>query len=271
MMRPDEADRHEPCPGARNSRRSRSSGHWRHGRRRAATAAGTDYFSQRIPRPVVTPPGRVAPQHAYLGDAPAFGHSRCIGATTTPTRPGTLAQTPTRRSSSSSMRPPHGRPFVACESSSTGHTSSSPGTVTGGRPDLANVIGWQVPASGVMAETHFWTDVSPPGDDIIVDADILLSPTTVTNSQLLANVITHEWGHVIGLGHSPVADTLMSGPPGLRATPAAPSSRRTTCKAAAVSTARRPACRRDTCARCPRRSTSAPSRSPRAAPRARST
>src|SRR5438093_10259512 len=38
----------------------------------STTAAGTDYFSQRIPRPAVTPPGRVVPQHAYLGDAPAF-------------------------------------------------------------------------------------------------------------------------------------------------------------------------------------------------------
>src|SRR5881394_2737612 len=36
------------------------------------TAAGTDYFWQRIPRPAVTPPGRVVPLHAYLGDAPAF-------------------------------------------------------------------------------------------------------------------------------------------------------------------------------------------------------
>ena len=82
-----------------------------------------------------------------------------------------------------------------------------------GRPDLANVVGWQVPEDGFQAATHYWTDVAPNGDGIIVDADIALSPTTVTSPEILASIITHEWGHAIGLGHSPVADTVMSGPP----------------------------------------------------------
>ena len=64
-----------------------------------------------------------------------------------------------------------------------------------------------------MAATHDWTDVDGSGDSVIVDADIALSPTTVTTPQILASIITHEWGHAIGLGHSATPDTMMSGPP----------------------------------------------------------
>ena len=38
----------------------------------SAIAASTDYFSQRIPRPLVDTPGRVVPKHAYLGSTLAY-------------------------------------------------------------------------------------------------------------------------------------------------------------------------------------------------------
>ena len=179
----------------------------------SAIAASTDYFSQRIPRPLVDTPGRVVPKHAYLGSTLAYwpqpvhwryNHADARGQLGE-NREATIQQI---INASATWMAVCGVQIVY-----DGVTSSSPGMLTGGHADLANVIGWRAPASGVMAETQFWIDSDAQSDDIVVDADILLNPTTVTTPQLLASVITHEWGHVIGLGHSPAAATLMSGPP----------------------------------------------------------
>ena len=173
------------------------------------TAAGTDYFPQRIPRPVVIPPGRAVPQHAYLGDSPASWARPMHWRYNNTDAPGDLGAVPEATIQQISDAAAAWTAVCGVQIVFDGTTTSnSPGIL-----DQANVIGWRVPASGVMAETLFWTELSPQGDDVIVDADIMLSPTTITDSQLLASVITHEWGHVIGLGHSPASDTLMSGPP----------------------------------------------------------
>jgi hypothetical protein len=79
--------------------------------------------------------------------------------------------------------------------------------------DQQNVIGWQTPPGGVQAATWLWSAALANGEQALVDADIVLSPDFVTTPELVAALLTHEWGHAIGLGHSPVAQALMSGPP----------------------------------------------------------
>ena len=54
-----------------------------------------------------------------------------------------------------------------------------------------------------------------PGADLadLVDADVILSPTMVTNASSMERTARHEWGHALGLAHSDRDGVLMSGPP----------------------------------------------------------
>lgn len=94
-----------------------------------------------------------------------------------------------------------------------GETSSAPRTFISGDPDQINVVGWQTPDIGISGATYAWWRSYTPGMRTLVDADMLLDPAYVTSAQQMALTATHEWGHAIGLGHSHIGQTLMSGPP----------------------------------------------------------
>jgi hypothetical protein len=47
----------------------------------------------------------------------------------------------------------------------------------------------------------------------LVDGDIILSPAQVTSNLQMDRVAMHEWGHLLGLAHSNMNQTAMSGPP----------------------------------------------------------
>ncbi len=94
-----------------------------------------------------------------------------------------------------------------------GETAETPKTLAAGGADGISVIGWQKPDMGISGATYVWYESYGPTDRRLVDADIMLDPSYVTTAAQLSQTMTHEWGHAIGLAHSNVERTVMSGPP----------------------------------------------------------
>ena len=79
-------------------------------------------------------------------------------------------------------------------------------------PDGVSVVGWGVIDPGLGAWTYAWYSQSG-NDRVLVDADVTLSTSNVASLGDLDRLMTHEWGHAMGLDHSDTESALMSGPP----------------------------------------------------------
>src|SRR5207302_6034021 len=79
-------------------------------------------------------------------------------------------------------------------------------------PDGASVVGWGSLDPSLGGWTSDWF-VQNGNERIIVDADITLSMTAIKSIDDLDRVVTHEWGHAIGLDHSNIELAVMAGPP----------------------------------------------------------
>lgn len=99
-----------------------------------------------------------------------------------------------------------------------GETTTAPNTTFndpnyGPQPDGASVVGWGTlsdPALG--AWTYAWY-AQDGNDRIIFDSDTTLSVTSIASLADLDRLMTHEWGHALGLDHSNTEAAIMAGPP----------------------------------------------------------
>jgi hypothetical protein len=84
----------------------------------------------------------------------------------------------------------------------------------GPQPDLVNVLGWKSTPAGISGYTVGYPGFSDGGGFApIVDADIVIDPVKVTTSDFFSRLLLHEFGHLLGINHSQLNGTLMSGPP----------------------------------------------------------
>ncbi|MEO8305970.1 MAG: matrixin family metalloprotease [Betaproteobacteria bacterium] len=93
-----------------------------------------------------------------------------------------------------------------------GETSVAPNNLGGGA-DGFNVIGWGKPDIGISGATYSWYQSNGANGLALVDSDMILDPKYVTTLAQMTMTVSHEWGHAIGLAHSNVERTLMSGSP----------------------------------------------------------
>jgi hypothetical protein len=84
----------------------------------------------------------------------------------------------------------------------------------GSQPDQVNVLGWKATPSGISGYTVAYPGIGDGGSLApIVDADVIIDPAKVTNADFLSRLLLHEFGHLLGINHSQLDNTLMSGPP----------------------------------------------------------
>ena len=77
-------------------------------------------------------------------------------------------------------------------------------------PDFENVVGWGYPGTSIAGEALVSYDAEIPA---LIDVDMVLSTTLVSEPGGLIATATHEFGHMLGLGHSNLDAQVMSGPP----------------------------------------------------------
>jgi hypothetical protein len=97
-----------------------------------------------------------------------------------------------------------------------GETTIRPNTVVRNasreEPDGVNVVGWGEPGSNAAGVA--WVSYDDDGTNrALIDADIMFSPRRIHGGAEVARIGMHEWGHALGLSHSNLQDTMMSGPP----------------------------------------------------------
>jgi hypothetical protein len=94
-----------------------------------------------------------------------------------------------------------------------GETTAVP-TGTGGdfAGDGTDVVGWDALDAGMGAWTYDWYIDNGAGRTL-VESDVTLNPAYIASLADLDRMMTHEWGHALGLAHSNIESAIMAGPP----------------------------------------------------------
>lgn len=98
-----------------------------------------------------------------------------------------------------------------------GETSVAPETMVqdpqnGAQPDGVSVVGWGAVDPSLGAWTYAWYAQKGNAREIF-DADVTLNAGNVVSLADLDRLMTHEWGHALGLDHSDTNAAIMAGPP----------------------------------------------------------
>jgi len=93
-----------------------------------------------------------------------------------------------------------------------GETTTAPNTLISGQPDAVSVVGWGPLDPGYGAWTYSWYAIAGT-QRVLIDADVTLSVANVNSISDLDRLMTHEWGHALGLTHSNLDAAVMAGPP----------------------------------------------------------
>ena len=102
---------------------------------------------------------------------------------------------------------------ASIELKSEGRADAEPAACGAGELDSLNTVGWRE-LDGLLAVTCAWFRVEE-GTRFFVEADVVIDPTwewttSAPVSWDLQSVVAHEFGHVLGLRHSPDGQGLMA-------------------------------------------------------------